>query len=684
MVQYTYTPLRKGTEGKEEFRIITLHSGLVDDDIRIQIEVHVIQGDTDRVNRGTLAPQAQWESLSYTWGSRDRDRTIFVADKTGQDTELAISENLFDALRYLRRHDTDRNLWVDAICIDQGDTTQAEEEKSSAIQAMHGVYLLASNIVVWIGKEKDDSDNALAVMECLGGGWNYDWATHQLIPEETQSQELVTFLENWSTFAYTSTQRTAVCALFSREFFERSWPLQEISAASDACKIICGSASISVKKFRNAVQVMAARGFDVRHPKHEHDMARLKLVNSLFDRRRLSVVGIMTRVRNTQCLRPSDKVHASLGLIGMSAGRDFADSIGGDRSSIAELFKDFFFKYCMHYQSISLLLEGGLCQASRFRAPSWVPDWTTTIHRLGWSLECASCHAVATRPAFLNVRSSLALLVAGIVVARIIRIANLGETGNIFAEQKSSSYVELQTLIRENHVHQHQRSWTTFMRALSSPLRSRLLPHGITEAICRDFEIYCRAILETGSIDEHCAVEHPGSLWDFQNCIRFYQRSKLPFVFTDGGDVGIGADGTRVGDMAAVVLGCSRILLLREPPTEQWVESHYLLIGTSFIHGLNWGEALVGPLPPNYIIVTSPHEAKESERIGYLELETGECVAWDPRIFWGDLAIDCVEDSSTISLSTHISALGVMKYRFPDADYFIKRHRTKLCYFGLI
>src|SRR5882724_7888649 len=55
-----------------------------------------------------------YEGLSYTWGVVELTSTI-----TCDGSLMPVTQNLYDALRYLRQPDRERIMWIDAICINQ-------------------------------------------------------------------------------------------------------------------------------------------------------------------------------------------------------------------------------------------------------------------------------------------------------------------------------------------------------------------------------------------------------------------------------------------------------------------------------------------------------------------------------------------------------------------------------------
>ncbi|KZL85916.1 het domain-containing protein, partial [Colletotrichum incanum] len=67
------------------------------------------------LERGNFVP---YEALSYAWGSNDLSESTTVNDKM-----LSVTKSLFHALSHLR-HDQHGMLWVDAVCIDQGNIVE--------------------------------------------------------------------------------------------------------------------------------------------------------------------------------------------------------------------------------------------------------------------------------------------------------------------------------------------------------------------------------------------------------------------------------------------------------------------------------------------------------------------------------------------------------------------------------
>jgi hypothetical protein len=55
-----------------------------------------------------------YEALSYVWGDKSDPQTIMI-----NGCPVSVTKNLYAALLHLRDHSFERNIWVDAVCIDQ-------------------------------------------------------------------------------------------------------------------------------------------------------------------------------------------------------------------------------------------------------------------------------------------------------------------------------------------------------------------------------------------------------------------------------------------------------------------------------------------------------------------------------------------------------------------------------------
>lgn len=109
-----------------------------------------VQPDTSRNDRVQLrileSPLSEdYTCLSYVWGPRsDQHHPILLNGKT-----FHVRQNLYDFLCIARRKYPERKLWIDAICINQTDTT----ERNHQVQQMGEIYSRAREVIAWLGND---------------------------------------------------------------------------------------------------------------------------------------------------------------------------------------------------------------------------------------------------------------------------------------------------------------------------------------------------------------------------------------------------------------------------------------------------------------------------------------------------------------------------------------------------
>ncbi|KAI1737933.1 heterokaryon incompatibility protein-domain-containing protein [Xylaria scruposa] len=82
-------------------------------------------------------------ALSYAWGKGPlSDETITVDGST-----FSVTKNLYGILHKLRLPDVPRDIWIDAICINQSDP----EEKGHQVRLMGDIYSKATEVIIWLG-----------------------------------------------------------------------------------------------------------------------------------------------------------------------------------------------------------------------------------------------------------------------------------------------------------------------------------------------------------------------------------------------------------------------------------------------------------------------------------------------------------------------------------------------------
>ncbi|PQE04520.1 Heterokaryon incompatibility 6 OR allele protein [Rutstroemia sp. NJR-2017a BVV2] len=148
----------------------------------------------------------EYDALSYTWGTKENEKTI---ECNGID--FPITENLFNALLALRYPgNQDRYLWVDAICINQSD----DDEKGHQVGNMLIIYQKACKVIAWLGIVSGETQKSIeiAITEAA------------VVAKMDISISAAKINDFWTTYA-------GLRSLYTRPWFRRIWVQQEVFGA---------------------------------------------------------------------------------------------------------------------------------------------------------------------------------------------------------------------------------------------------------------------------------------------------------------------------------------------------------------------------------------------------------------------------------------------------------------------
>jgi hypothetical protein len=101
----------------------------------------------------------------------------------------------------------------------------------------------------------------------------------------------------------------------------------------------------------------------------------------------------------------------------------------------------------------------------------------------------------------------------------------------------------------------------------------------------------------------------------------------MSFFTTEEGYIGVAPDTAAPGDVLVVLLGLDSPILLR--PT---TNGYYQVVGTCYVYGLMFSEALLGPLPGNMRHIAYWNESVGTWSSAYIDDETHQVQINDPRL----------------------------------------------------
>ena len=141
---YARAPL---VTAQREIRILSLVPSIGDSVLRGDLIVESLNDDN-----------LHYTALFYTWSGPISQCSIVIGG-----VPLHITENLELALRRIRGPNRPKNMWINAICINQSD----KEEKSVQVLIMGDIYANTARTIVWLGKQSANSDIAMDFIHLL-------------------------------------------------------------------------------------------------------------------------------------------------------------------------------------------------------------------------------------------------------------------------------------------------------------------------------------------------------------------------------------------------------------------------------------------------------------------------------------------------------------------------------------
>ncbi|KAI8635266.1 hypothetical protein F5Y19DRAFT_5621 [Xylariaceae sp. FL1651] len=172
----------------------------------------------------------EYEALSWNWGLRDAPDSAIMISAGTRRYRFRVRRRLALALKYLRRPNTDRILWIDAICINMANI----EERNNQIQLIPLIFRGATQLCIWLGE--DDKNSATAI--------NF------IKNEITNLAYFGDFVRDKGTAA----KLHSLWELMQRSWFSRRWVVQEL-VLSTAATIYCGPDYVKWETFAEAVEL---------------------------------------------------------------------------------------------------------------------------------------------------------------------------------------------------------------------------------------------------------------------------------------------------------------------------------------------------------------------------------------------------------------------------------------------
>ncbi|RDW78221.1 hypothetical protein BP5796_06073 [Coleophoma crateriformis] len=591
-----------------------------------------------------LSTKPRYAALSYTWGPPGNTHNIILNGQL-----FPVRQNLHDALAQLAKSRLiDNYIWIDAICINQGEDEVALKERSSQIVLMKQVYEQAKKIVVWLGKPENKLNNHSAAKKLREFSdfhrrvilkWNpyRPWikptapVSHETIVADLRAQVKDSVesgrkdvLDKVGSYSYNAW--LGISELLKSPWWGRTWIFQEATVPESLTTIFISG--IWVKKFKSKVAFIFG---DLETEWNELGIVSVIILELLYcgntDKAFVAGLGrdslpynglaefrsqrildtrhdfleLIYLFRHTDCFDPRDKVYAPLGLATDVVRKAIIPDYASKTTLQVYLEVPQFYLAqptpTLDFLGHTIYIEQ---PTSDNPFPSWLPNWSDKAEHL--------------KPIPKSIFRALPL--PGKIYAPIDRRVGVPDTEMVPAFNASDTPAYT-AFILENELHvsaifvdiiKHNFPTDPFkVESLHEVLRqwdaepNSLYATGETfvDALCStlvmdlEFDFRERACARGGKLDSRSIADTDNldsTLIDKTRHVAMGMAAGGRTVaITEGGYVGMVPSTARSGDSIWALLGGSVLYTLRK---EHACQEGYTFIGEVYLHGLMDGEVM--------------------------------------------------------------------------------------------
>ena len=357
MSSYSYQPINVGAA--DQIRVLTLLPGTDTEDIRCLLTVFDLN---------KIADNKSYETLSYTWGEAVSDKYIILHGDTG-GARFDIGLNLYHALHAFRHAENVRELWIDAICINQEDN----DEKARQIPLMRRIYEGSIQTLVWLGKSTSESRPAMNLARALHNAWVNCGGNVPKIGTFNSNE-----LKQHGLPSLFSTNYVKLLTMLEQPWFTRAWIVQEVTVSKKSV-VFWGSETIEWQHL--VLGIDFALRAQLPFALHPAVNRFVPIAEEAANYRASSCRLLSALLRHRPCAatNPVDKVYAFLGLTERGAGNYVPIKVDY-KQDLATCYTNVAREICAHDQSLDILSVAATPFPSLVDGlPTWVPDWSPAM-----------------------------------------------------------------------------------------------------------------------------------------------------------------------------------------------------------------------------------------------------------------------------------------------------------------
>ena len=325
-------------------------------------------------------------ALSYAWGHETSTISLSISDG-----EVKINPNLFAILQNFCERGSLQLVWIDAICINQGDTP----EKSSQIKLMRDIYSCADHVDVFLSRESALYDLGISYFERAASN-----------KEEHFEPGMSPILTIDGLNISSDRLRDSMIAFFAVSWWTRTWTVQEFVLARKI-SFICGKRILDGQTLREAFFSFRhhersccwtsattltgySRGWIDMPSAANHGLSvwegmlrldQLHLAAGIGYVFRSSVLSTLSALRTRSCTDPRDRIYGILGMRVEDEQTRNAITINYDMSTV-QVYQSVAAVLSSNSSNLDVLshvLPPTVAKPGVTGLPTWVPDWNAAM-----------------------------------------------------------------------------------------------------------------------------------------------------------------------------------------------------------------------------------------------------------------------------------------------------------------
>ncbi|KAK1674369.1 heterokaryon incompatibility protein-domain-containing protein [Colletotrichum godetiae] len=477
-----------------------------------------------RLSSVSLDEKPAYTALSYVWGDASITETILL---NGQ--EFHATKNLFNALQHLQdhwidtfpgRHPQGFRVWVDALCINQQDVA----ERNQQVQLMRRIYSSAELVFSWLGTDDEEIGAAFETINLVAH--EMDKVVGRRHIGGIEPHDLISWMKDWPQLIvadigpendwHSNQSWKSIRSLFNLPYWFRVWVVQEIVLAENLV-LLSGKSSVEwialfltcswigrLKEVRHYLQkpswMVESAWLSItssdRVPWHNP----MRLMKAKHLQKRPEMLGadeweswaweLMSWNHTLSATDPKDSIYGLLGLTKLTLIPDYSPEV-----SVASVYVEYFDQYLAFWKrtgqgkELELLPMAGLHMTMgatqlpvEVDLPTWVPNYPSAWRESNRSFEPITGDAdnglFKSDVLGASVTGDRHLLVSGIRIGKVVR--NLPKPTLFDTEHKLVKIIE---------------------QLGTSNIR---FPNGMTAQ-----EAVFRAVFESGGRGEAILFQHP-------------------------------------------------------------------------------------------------------------------------------------------------------------------------------